>query len=173
NEGEIGELDAVPVQKSVLLLSANPIHRAVVHLEERVDVRRGPLAGHHVLGDLLAHDRERLHPRPLSRLEGDGGRDGGGGNRCAAGTPAFQIGQEILLGDASRDAAAGESGDVHVVLSRHAAHQGRGAGADSFLQGAGGRPGRGGNGRGRRSGGGCRGSRWLGGAGGSRCGAAR
>jgi hypothetical protein len=92
---------------------------AEVHLVDRVDVRRGVRAEHHVLGNLPAHDAHRDHLHVLARSVRRGRlRPEAGGRR--PGSPArgarLDEAEDVLLGDPSADAGPLDQPDVDVVL---------------------------------------------------------
>ena len=109
-EGELGAGALV----LVLLRLADLVDAAVVHLEHRVDVRRGVLAEHHVLGDLLAHHRHRLDAirRPCASPAAGVGRRrarrGGGHRSRGTGAAGLDERQDVALGDAAADARSGD-----------------------------------------------------------------
>ncbi len=148
-EGELRALALVVV----LLGLADLVDAAVVDLEHRVDVRRGVLAEHHVLGDLLAHHRHRLdavagQPHRCRRgrgRPGSGGRRGRGHRRRGSGGALLDELEDVVLGHAAAGARAADVADVHAVFLGDAAHERRGPlSAAVAVAGSGGRRGRGG-----------------------------
>ena len=132
DERREGELDAALFVFGAPRL-ANLVDLAVVDLEDRVHMRRRAPAEHHVLGDPLAHHGHRHDfGRPV--------RPGAtGAVRCAGATgaprvrrvrrcavpAAVEIAEDVLLGDASGDAGAGDLPQVDAVLLGDAADQWR------------------------------------------------
>ena len=104
-------------------------------LVDRVHVRRGVRAEHHVLGDLLAHHRHRHDLDVVARLVTPGMRPIGlaAGRRgparraapAAAAAPGLDEAEDVLLGHAAADAGAVDAADVDVVLLRDPPHERR------------------------------------------------
>ncbi len=69
-EGQLGTALGV----GVFVLAAKLVDVGEIDLEDRRHVRRDLLGKDHVLGDLLAHHRERLDAVVLAGGEGHGGR---------------------------------------------------------------------------------------------------
>src|SRR6185437_998376 len=135
-----------------------------VHGEDAVDVGRGALAHHHVLGDDLAHlahglDGHRpgriVHRRRSRSGRGRGGKRGGGdggsgGGRTGRRGAGLDVVHQVALGDAAAVAGGGHRRQIHFVLVRQAAHQRGGTNLTGSSRGRGrGGGGRRGRGRGR------------------------
>ena len=121
---------APAASNSAFFFSRSALTREV-HLVDRVDVRRGVRAQHHVLGDLPAHHAHR-HDRdvlagPIGRAAAGVGRAPCRSPRTGAGGGAarLDVAEDVLLGHAAADAGALDLGDVDVVLVRDPAHQRR------------------------------------------------
>ena len=105
------------------------------HFVHRIHVRRGVRADHHVLGDLLAHDRSSARSRPCRRAcnagmwptLAAGARPPAppGAEAAAAERTGLDETEDVVLGHAAADAGAADLPDVDVVLLRDPPHQRR------------------------------------------------
>src|SRR5439155_6114903 len=132
DEGEIGELHA-SLGECVLVLPAELFDVGEINLERGSDMSRSLFRQDHVPRDLLAHHGERLDADALAgrklRLLLWGRRRP---RRLSRGL--LQESQDVVLGDAPRNAGALDLRDVDVVFLRDLAHQRRGFRAAPFVE---------------------------------------
>ena len=151
DERQVGQLDAVLREEVVLVLRADAGDVRVVDLEDRRDVRRGPLGEDHVLGgdpaDLRHRDdfvavghgnrgtgRGRLHR--LGAADGHCGASAGAAEPrlgACGDLPILEVGEDVVLRDAVVDAGALDLLDVDLVLLGDLADERRGLPADALL----------------------------------------
>ena len=147
DERHVGELDAVALLVLVLFFFAQLDDARHVHLEDGVDVGVGVLGLDHALGDdgaHLGHGDElaglRLRSGGLGRSGRAAGAAAGRLSACGCGA-AFEVAEDVLLGDAAGGAGAGDGGEIDVVFCGDLADERRGALAFAGCGGSGGRSG--------------------------------
>ena len=111
NKRHVGELDAKPRVLRLLRLPES-LDGGEIDVKDRMHMGRRPLAENHVLGDLLAHRRQRLNVNALIALS-----QGAWNVVLPASALSIEKRENVLLRDAATQPGSRDGADVNVVFS--------------------------------------------------------